>query len=67
MSNSTTISLYPVIAITLAPLTLFGLLMIDLVVTERDEARAEALEKIAWCEEFHTNLTYRQCSVEAGW
>lgn len=67
MSNRGKGSLFPLITITLATLVSFGGLMFYLVVTESDEARAEALEKIAWCKEYHPNLTSEQCSAEAGW
>ena len=24
-------------------------------------------EKTAWCEEYHPNLTFEECSIQAGW
>ena len=60
-------NLYRLITIILTTLMSFGILMFYHVVTESDEARTEALEKIAWCKEHHLNLTPEQCSVEAGW
>lgn len=67
MSNRRRSSLNPLITIALNTLMSFGVLMFYLVVTGSDEAHAEELEKIAWCKEYHLNLTPEQCSVEAGW
>jgi hypothetical protein len=32
-----------------------------------DEPLQDTKEKIAWCEEYHPNLTIEECSREAGW
>jgi hypothetical protein len=32
-----------------------------------DEPLEDTKEKIAWCEEYHPNLTIEECSREAGW
>ena len=33
----------------------------------KDEPKEDTKEKIAWCEEYHPNLTYAECAKEAGW
>ena len=33
----------------------------------KDEPMEDTKEKIAWCEGYHPNLTYEECSKEAGW
>jgi hypothetical protein len=67
MSNRGRDSLNPLNTIALTTLMSFDVLMFYIVVTERDEAHAEELEKIAWCKEYHLYLAPEQCSVEAGW
>ena len=42
----------------------FMLLLVVLMEVRPDE---EAKERRNWCAEYHPNLTYDQCSVEAGW
>ena len=32
-----------------------------------DESLDDTKEKIAWCEEYHPNLTFEECSKLAGW
>ena len=32
-----------------------------------DEPLDDTKEKTAWCKEYHPNLTYTECSAEAGW
>ena len=32
-----------------------------------DEPLDDTKEKTAWCKEYHPNLTYAECSAEAGW
>ena len=32
-----------------------------------DEPLDDTKEKTVWCEEYHPNLTFEECSEEAGW
>ena len=32
-----------------------------------DEPLDDTKEKTAWCEEYHPNLTFEECSIQAGW
>ena len=36
-------------------------------VYETEAARAKAIERHKWCEEYHPSLTMEECSNEAGW
>ena len=33
----------------------------------KDEPKEDTKEKIPWCDEYHPNLTYAECSRQAGW
>jgi len=45
----------------------FSLFVLLLTVFMEDEPDAEAKERHKWCEEHHPNLTFEECSEEAGW
>ena len=32
-----------------------------------DEPLDDTKEKTAWCEEYHPDLTFEECSIQAGW
>lgn len=42
---------------------IFGFVLLNIA----DEPLDDTKEKTAWCEEYHPNLTFEECSREAGW
>ena len=50
--------------IILACFMVFLVLLVVLLDSVPDE---EAQERLTWCEEYHPNLSYQECSTEAGW
>ena len=42
---------------------IFGLVLFIIA----DEPLDDTKEKTAWCEEYHPNLTFEECSKLAGW
>ena len=59
--------LYQISIIITAALTLLLAMLLLLKVSEAEAARAKATERHKWCKEYHPNLTYTECSAEAGW
>jgi hypothetical protein len=45
----------------------FSVLVLLLTVFMEDGPDAEAKERHKWCEEHRPNLTFEECSEEAGW
>jgi len=45
----------------------FFLFVVILTVLMEDGPDEETRERHKWCEEYHPNLTFAECSEEAGW
>jgi len=45
----------------------FFLFVVILTVLMEDGPDEETRERHKWCEEYHPNLTFAECSKEAGW
>jgi hypothetical protein len=52
---------------TALPYSAGGKIRIVLTVFVEDGPDEETKERRKWCEEYHPNLTFEECSKEAGW